>query len=89
MHRFICFSMACTLSVSVLAQVRSTKVHNRDAWQIENPQVRVTVTQGTRQQLSIAADLPESRTRFTRTITLTAGEPICRHSTVRWDGVNT
>ena len=170
MHRFVSFFMLWTLSLSAWAQVRSTKLHNRDVWQIENPQLRVTVTQvgghiaevvlkgrnemnplwvqtrptidpsefirekheklygggpasrllsglighnlcfpywgdpsdseyqagmtfhgetgivrwrqigegqaGSRQQLSIAADLPESRTRFTRTISLTAGEPV-------------
>ena len=170
MQRFVCFSMVCLLSVSALAQVRSTKLHNRDVWQIENPQLRVTVTQagghiaevvlkgrnelnplwvqarptiepteyirekhenlygggpaarllsglvghnlcfpfwgdpsnseyqsgmtfhgetgivrwrkigerqeGTTTQLTIAADLPESRTRFTRTISLTSGEPV-------------
>jgi hypothetical protein len=32
--------------------------------------------EGSRQQLSITADLPESRTRFTRIISLTAGEPV-------------
>jgi len=170
MRRFICFSVICTFSVGLLAQVRSTKLHNRAVWQIENPQLRVTITQvgghiaevvlkgknamnplwvqarptiepteylhkkherlygggpaakllsglvghnlcfpywgnpsdseyqagmtfhgetgivrwrkiGERQessspQLSIVADLPESRTRFTRTISLTAGEPV-------------
>jgi len=170
MQRFVCFSMVCLLSVSALAQVRSTRLHNRDVWQIENHQLRVTVTQagghiaevvlkgrnelnllwvqarptiepteyirekhenlygggpaarllsglvghnlcfpfwgdpsnseyqsgmtfhgetgivrwrkigerqeGTTTQLTIAADLPESRTRFTRTISLTSGEPV-------------
>ncbi len=170
MYRFVCFSMVCALSLNALAQVRSTKLYNRDAWQIENPQLRVTITQvgghiaevvlkgksamnplwvqarstiepteyiqqkheklygggpaarllsgllghnlcfpywgdpssseyqsgmtfhgetgivrwrkigerqeGTTTQLTIAADLPESRTRFTRTISLTAGEPV-------------
>jgi hypothetical protein len=168
MHRVVGFFMVLTLSLSAWAQVRSTKLHGRDVWQIENLQLRVTVTQvgghiaevvlkgknqlnplwvqsrptidpteyirdkheklygggpaakllsglvghnlcfpywgdpsdneyqagmtfhgetgiarwqqieegpaGSRQQLSIAADLPESRTRFTRTIYLTAGE---------------
>jgi hypothetical protein len=170
MHRFVRFFMVCILSVSAMAQVRLTKLHNRDVWQIENPQLRVTVTQagghiaevvlkgknemnplwvqarptiepteyipekheklygggpgarllsglvghnlcfpfwgdpsnseyqsgmtfhgetgivrwrkiaerqeGTTTQITIAADLPESRTRFTRTISLTAGEPV-------------
>jgi hypothetical protein len=170
MRRFVCFSMACTLTLSAWAQVRSAKLQNRDVWQIENPQLRVTIAQvgghiaevvlkrkgemnplwvqtrptiepteyirekhegmygggsaarllsglighnlcfpywgdpssseyeagmtfhgetgivrwqrigvveeGSRQQLSITADLPESRTRFTRIISLTAGEPI-------------
>jgi len=170
MRRFICFSMMCTLCLSAWAQVRSTKLHNREVWQIESPQLRVTIAQvgghiaevvlkgkheinplwvqtrptieptqymrekheklygggpaakllsglvghnlcfpywgdpssseyqagmtfhgetgivrwhrigerqaGSRQQLSITADLPESRTRFTRIISLTAGEPV-------------
>jgi len=169
-HRFLCWSVVCLISVSVSAQVRSAKLHNRDVWQIENTQVRVTVTQvgghvaelvlkgenpmnplwvqarptieptkyvpekheklygggsaakllsglvghnlcfpywgdpsdseyragmtfhgetgvvrwrriaqrqeTSNQQLSIAADLPESSTRFTRTLSLTLGEPV-------------
>jgi hypothetical protein len=162
--------MLCTLTLSAWAQVRSARFQNREVWQIESPQLRVTITQvgghvaelilkggneinplwvqtrptieptefvrekheklygggpasrllsglighnlcfpywgdpseseyqagmtfhgetgivrwrkvgelkeGSAQQLSIAADLPESRTRFTRTISLTAGEPV-------------
>ena len=45
MNRFVCFSLACTLTVSAWAQVRSTKLHNREVWQIESPQLRVTITQ--------------------------------------------
>ena len=45
MRRFVCFSLACTLTLSAWAQVRSTKLHNREVWQIESPQLRVTITQ--------------------------------------------
>jgi len=170
MHRFVCFSLACTLTVSAWAQVRSAKLQNREVWQIESPQLRVTITQvgghvaeivlkgrnainplwvqalptieptefvrekheklygggpaarllsglvghnlcfpywgdpsdseyqagmtfhgetgivrwrkiaesqgATGWRITMAADLPESRTRFTRTISLTAGEPL-------------
>lgn len=170
MRRFVCLSMLCTLTLSVSAEVRSGKLQNREVWQIESPQLRVTVTQvgghvaelvlkgknelnplwvqsrptieptefirerheklygggpaarllsglighnlcfpywgdpseseyqagmtfhgetgivrwkrvgerkdGSTQQLSISADLPESRTRFTRTISLAAGEAV-------------
>src|SRR5262245_3349379 len=37
--------IVCLLSPSTLAQVRSTKLYNRDVWQLESPQLRVTVTQ--------------------------------------------
>ena len=169
MYRFVCFLLTCTLPLSAWAQVRSAKLHNRDVWQIENSQLRVTITQvgghiaevvlkgknemnplwvqarptiepteynrgrheklygagpasrllsglighnvcfpywgdpsdseyqagmtfhgetgitrwrrvgeqqGAGQQLSIAADLPESRTRFSRTISVIPGEPV-------------
>ena len=45
MHRFVCFSLVCTLTVSGWAQVRSAKLQNREVWQIESPQLRVTITQ--------------------------------------------
>ena len=45
MRRFVCFSMACTLTLSAWTQVRSAKLQNRDVWQIENPQLRVTIAQ--------------------------------------------
>jgi len=38
-------STACVLSVSSFAQVRSARAHDRDVWQIENHQIRLTVTQ--------------------------------------------
>lgn len=170
MQLLVCVFMICTLSLSGLAQVRSTRFHGRQTWQIENPQLRVSVTQvgghiaevvlkgnnslnplwvqsrptmepteyirdkhekfygggpaarllsglighnlcfpywgdpssseydsgmtfhgetgivrwrrvaerqeGSNRRLTIVADLPESRTRFTRTISLTAGEPV-------------
>ncbi len=162
--------MLCALTLNAWAEVRSAKLQNREVWQIESPQLRVTITQvgghvaelvlkgrnelnplwvqsrptieptefirekheklygggpasrllsglighnlcfpywgdpseseyqagmtfhgetgivrwqrvgeqkeGSAQQLSISADLPESRTRFTRTIALTAGESV-------------
>jgi hypothetical protein len=170
MRRFTCLSLLCALTLNAWAQVRSARLQNREVWQIESPQLNVTITQvgghvaelvlkgknamnplwvqsrptieptefvrekheklygggpasrllsglighnlcfpywgdpseseyqagmtfhgetgivrwqrigerneGSTQQLSIAADLPESRTRFTRTISLTAGEPV-------------
>ena len=170
MRRFTCLSLLCAITLSAWAQVRSARLQNREVWQIESPQLRVTITQvgghvaelvfkgknalnplwvqsrptidptefvrekheklygggpasrllsglighnlcfpywgdpseseyqagmtfhgetgivrwqkvgerkeGSTQQLSIVADLPESRTRFTRTISLTAGESV-------------
>jgi hypothetical protein len=170
MRRLVYLSMLCAITLNAWAEVRSAKLQNREVWQIESPQLRVTITQvgghvaelvlkgrdglnplwvqsrptieptefirekheklygggpasrllsglighnlcfpywgdpseseyqagmtfhgetgivrwqrvgeqkeGAAQQLSIAADLPESRTRFTRTISLTAEESV-------------
>ena len=49
MYHLVPLFMICTLSMacvlSSLAQVRSARAHDRDVWQIENAQIRLTVTQ--------------------------------------------
>ena len=45
MHRYVCFTLACSLTVNGWAQVRSAMLQNREVWQIESPQLRVTITQ--------------------------------------------
>jgi len=45
MRRFFCLCLLYTLTLSAWAEVRSSKLQNREVWQIESPQLRVTITQ--------------------------------------------